>query len=169
MLITESYRELNKRLHETNPAFGISGQKYVEEVKNLSEYIKADSILDYGCGKGTLKNSLSVSGIVKEYDPAIPGKDFPPEPADLVVCTDVLEHIEPECLDDVLADISRLTKKAAYLVVATFPAKKSLPDGRNAHLIQRNRSFWDEKVKKHFRELSALSDTSGHIYYLVKK
>lgn len=168
MLITESYRELNKQLHN-NPAYGISGQKYVEEVQNLSEYVKADSILDYGCGKGTLKSNFLFPERIREYDPAIAGKDIPAEPADLVVCTDVLEHIEPECLDDVLADISRLTKKAAYLVVATFPAKKHLPDGRNAHLIQRGRDFWDEKVRKHFREMSTLSDTSGHIYYLVKQ
>ena len=169
MLITENYLELNKQLHEINPAYGISGQKYVDEVLSLAEHIKPETILDYGCGKGTFKARFMFPDIVKEYDPAIPGKDGPPEPADLVICTDVLEHIEPDCLDDVLADISRLTKKAAYLVVATYPARKTLPDGRNAHLIQRKSDFWDAAVKKHFEEISVLGDTRGNIYYLVKK
>ena len=168
MLISESYRELNKQLHEVNPAFGISGQKYVDEILNIVEHLKPRSILDYGCGKGTFKSRFMFPHLVSEYDPAVPGKDAKPEPADLVVCTDVLEHIEPECLDDVLSDISRLAEKAAYLVVATYPAQKKLPDGRNAHLIQRKRDFWDAEVKKHFKEISVLSDTDGNIYYLVK-
>jgi S-adenosylmethionine:diacylglycerol 3-amino-3-carboxypropyl transferase len=72
----------------------------------------------------------------------------PPEPHDIVVCTDVLEHIEPDCLDDVLADIRRCTKKAALLVVATRPAMKTLSDGRNAHLIQEDFKWWEPHIEK---------------------
>lgn len=165
MLITESYRALNKKLHESNPSYGISGQKYVREVESLVGHFNAKSVLDYGCGKGTLKTGLGSPDYVNEYDPAIPGKDSKPEPADLVTCTDVMEHIEPDCVDNVLLDISSLTKKAAYLVVATFPANKTLPDGRNAHLIQRGRDYWDEKINKYFDRVDAM-EQAGNIYYL---
>ena len=45
---------------------------------------------------------------IKEYDPAIPGKDSLPEPADIVVCSDVLEHIEPNYLLNVLVDFNAI-------------------------------------------------------------
>ena len=59
-----------------------------------------------------------------------------------MTCTDVLEHIEPECLEHVLDDLQRLTRKVAFLNIATRPAKKILADGRNAHLIQQQLPFW---------------------------
>ena len=82
----------------------------------------------------------------QDYDPAIPGKDAPPGPADLVVCTDVLEHVEPEHLDAVLDDLQRLAKKSLFLLIATRPASKALPDGRNAHLTIEPPKWWIPKL-----------------------
>lgn len=140
MLITDQYRELNAQLHDTNPHYGVSSTKWAPVVAGLAENFGTHDILDYGCGKGLLKSTLGWA--IREYDPAIPGKDAPPEPADMVVCTDVLEHIEPECLEHVLNDLQRLTRKVAFLNIATRPAKKILADGRNAHLIQQPLPFW---------------------------
>ncbi len=94
------------------------------------------------------------------YDPAIEGLDDEPEPADLVVCGDVLEHIEPECLDAVLDDLKRCTVKAIFLTVATRPAKKTLSDGRNAHLIQQPAEWWLPKIMQRW-ELQAFHATVG--------
>jgi hypothetical protein len=84
---------------------------------------------------------------VFEYDPGIPGKDHLPKPADLVVCTDVLEHIEPELLDGVLRHLYLLAGRGAYLVIATRLARELLPDGRNAHLIVQEPPWWLAKLK----------------------
>jgi len=146
LLISESYRELNKALHKANPAFGISGEKYVALVRQLMEQYQTDDILDYGAGKCTLEKALGFK--IHNYDPAVVGLDSSPEPHDLLVCTDVLEHIEPDCLADVLKDIHRCTKKVAFLLVATRPALKFLSDGRNAHLIQQPYSWWKESFKE---------------------
>ena len=62
------------------------------------------------------------------------------------MCTDVLEHIEPDCVDMVIEDIFRLTKRAAFLVIANRPALRALPDGRNAHLIQEGPEWWLPKL-----------------------
>lgn len=144
MLITETYRELNRELHSRNIGFGTSGQRYAEPVRQMMDRYQTMDVLDYGCGKRTLERELGIP--IANYDPSIEGLDSPPEPHDIVVCTDVLEHIEPECLDAVLADLRRCTKKAAFLLVATRPAKKVLADGRNAHLIQESFDWWKKRI-----------------------
>lgn len=145
---SKEYVELNKKLHETNSSYGISGSKRTEEVLQISKQLKTTDILDYGCGKGTLAKSLPFP--IKEYDPAIPGKDKIPFAADIVVCTDVLEHIEPDYLTNVLGDLARCTRKKGYFVIHTGAAIKNLPDGRNAHLIQKNRAWWWKEISKCF-------------------
>lgn len=164
-LISDSYREMNRQLHEQRPEFG-SNQKYgstKEQDAVAASFIlfarnnKLKSILDYGCGKGTFKESaarLAPDMIVTEYDPAISEKDALPTPADLVLCLDVLEHIEPELLDAVLQHIRSVTLKGAILRPSLVPAKKTLPDGRNAHLILESPGWWQGKVSKYFNVIS---------------
>lgn len=148
MVITPEYREMNRHLHKTRPSYGKSGHKWAHVARKLVREYGSKDVLDYGCGKGTLCKAMDHR--IREYDPAIPGKDKTPTPADIVVCTDVLEHIEPELLDNVLRDLRRLTNRAALFVVATRAAKKSLPDGRNAHLIQESDFYWKNRISEYF-------------------
>lgn len=147
MLITDTYRELNRKLHSDQPAYGTSGKfkRHVHAVRCLIETHQSLDVLDYGCGKRTLQDALGFG--ITNYDPALEGFDATPGPHDIVACTDVLEHIEPDCLADVLADIRRCTKKAAYLVIATRPANKILADGRNAHLIVEDFHWWKTRIE----------------------
>ena len=103
MLITESYRALNAELHARNPAYGTSGGKWAAKVHRLAKQYEAATVLDYGCGRGTLGAALlrlcdEPPYVFAEYDPAIEGKAQHPVIADFVVVGDVMEHIEPECL-----------------------------------------------------------------------
>jgi hypothetical protein len=70
----------------------------------------------------------------------------PPKPAQLLACTDVLEHIEPDRLDAVLRHQFNVAELGAFFTIATRPANKVLPDGRNAHLIQELPSWWVQKL-----------------------
>lgn len=108
--------------------------------------VDSTDILDYGCGKSTLQQQLPFK--IQQYDPAVPKYSTLPDPADIVVCTDVLEHIEPDNLGNVLLHIHSLAKKAAFLVIATRPAKKILEDGRNAHLIVKDMVWWLGALKE---------------------
>lgn len=146
-LISEAYREQNKQLHEAG-FYGTSGHKMVHQVLELCESRGSMDILDYGCGQRTLEFALGVP--IRNYDPCIPGLDRVPQPAEIVVCGDVLEHIEPECLDAVLDDLKRLTKGVGLFHVDTRPAQKMLPDGRNAHLIQQPATWWFPKFWERF-------------------
>ena len=82
------------------------------------------------------------------YDPCVEKYSEPPKPADILLCTDVLEHVEPEKTAEVLKHISSLTLNVCYLVIDLLPAVKTLPDGRNAHINLHSTGWW----------LDALSD-----------
>ncbi|WP_298959088.1 class I SAM-dependent methyltransferase [uncultured Methylobacterium sp.] len=156
MLISPDYLQQNIELHKRAASYGTSSRRWIDKVRTLADRIAPDGILDYGCGKGLLAQALPDLGI-REYDPAIAGKDAAPEPADLVICTDVLEHIEPELLDAVLADLRRVTRVCAFLNIATRPAAKSLADGRNAHLIVEQGAWWQARLEPFFTILSSES------------
>jgi hypothetical protein len=148
MKITPEYLEQNRKLHSEG-RYGISGGKWANVVLQLCERHQTRDVLDYGCGQRLLEKGLGWK--IRNYDPCIGDLDAPPEPADIVVCTDVLEHIEPECLDDVLDDLKRVVQKKGFLVIATRPAEKFLPDGRNAHLIQQSSGWWLPRLAQRFR------------------
>ena len=81
------------------------------------------------------------------------------------MCSDVLEHIEPELLENVLDDLCGLSQKAVYLCVATRPAKKILSDGRNAHLIVEDESWWLPKLMERWKMLS-FQDAGGEFVFV---
>jgi hypothetical protein len=90
------------------------------------------------------------------YDPAIESFSQLPSPADLVICWDVLEHVEPNCLDSVLAHIKSLAIKSVYLVIATrADSSKLLPDGRNPHLIVKPAQWWIDTALNYWGSISA--------------
>lgn len=147
MLISERYRELNKTLHDERSDYGGGSRRWASMVWTFIERGKHRSALDYGAGKGRLHEALrtlleSRDIAWQDYDPAIPQFSATPDPAHFVVCTDVLEHIEPEFIDEVLTDLRRVTQRRLFLVVSTREAQKKLPDGRNAHLIQKPPEWW---------------------------
>lgn len=163
-LISTDYRNMNAQLHKTNIAFGVGGGKHAETVLKIAEKMGTHSILDYGCGKGYLAKSIPFP--IWEYDPAIAGKDESPRPADLVVCTDVLEHIEPDKLLHVLADLKRVTKKVGYFTIHTGPAAKTLPDGRNTHLIQNGKQWWKNRLKAYF-QVGMMKEAGPELHVVV--
>lgn len=172
MLITESYRQQNNALHSM-PEYGTMGKYHAKGILRMINQVGAKTFLDYGCGKGTLVEELQKLSndlpLIQMYDPAIYEYSAPAHPADFVACTDVLEHIEPECLDEVLKDIARVTNKIGYLSVAHRAALKVLPDGRNAHLIQEPFAWWKEKIAGLFEIIDESESTKTSIFIVKKK
>ncbi len=137
-----------------NGDYGISGAGWAAKIKELIDSDKPSSVLDYGAGKGTVAAYLRNHAVdipIAEYDPAIEAISKAPDPADLVICTDVLEHIEPKHLNAVLRDLARVTQQRLFFNISLRPSTKTLPDGRNAHLIVKSADWWREKLAKHFR------------------
>lgn len=159
LLISPDYLDEMRRLHSSKRGFGGSSYKWAEVVAGIINKTGAKSVLDYGCGQATLEPAvIDVMGQTfaqkldrwQNYDPA--REEFstlPEKPADLLICSDVLEHIEPEKIKAVLAHVRSLTAGHAFLVISLVPAsKKFLSDGRNAHVLLRSREWWADQLRK---------------------
>lgn len=152
-LITENYRDMQRDLHR-NPDYGVASVEYAPLVAEVMQAVGTRELLDYGAGKGrlgiTLNNMFDEKFTIHHYDPAIPEWSKPPAPCRFVACIDVLEHIEPDLIDNVLDDLKRVTSHVVFFSVDTTPAKKILSDGRNAHLIQKPAAWWLPKFMERF-------------------
>ena len=150
MLISDEYRSLNRDLH-ARATFGQRGARHADIAATLhAEH--GGPVLDYGCGRADLSRALAGLGIaVINYDPGRVEYDAPPQPCPVVVCTDVLEHVEPECLEAVLSHLAALTLAVAHFVIATKPdGRKKLADGRDPHLIVQPPEWWHDRLAAHF-------------------
>lgn len=141
-----------RRLHAMPRGYGGKGYKWARIVHQLAALHGCrDFILDYGCGQNSLARALNEAGLkTRSYDPAIDEFARAPEPADFVVCTDVLEHIEIKNLPAVLADLQRVTKRTAFFVISTVETSKTLSDGRSAHVTVHDSHWWMAKLRTHF-------------------
>jgi hypothetical protein len=165
MLISDGYRQINAEYHEKSPTWGLIPWESIHLIKHLCTKTKIESILDYGCGKGRLGKVLSC---VQSYDPAVPEFSLPPKPADLVVCTAVLEHIEPECLDEVLDELKFLTWKMIFLVISTLPSRHMLSDGRDSHLITEPFEWWYPRLTSRWK-VKMIEVSDGDAFTFVGK
>lgn len=167
MLISEEYRKQQEWLHQ-NPNYGVASVQFAPLVAQLVNQFGVREILDYGAGKGRLAQHLKPAHPVRMlmYDPAIPEWSSSPSPCEMVACIDVLEHIEPGCLEDVLDHLASLVIRLGFFTVHTGPAVKTLPDGRNAHLIQQPPAWWLPKILQRF-ELLMFQRTPQGFWVLV--
>ena len=165
MRYTDDYKALQQQLHAAG-GYGLSGYKHAQQITDLARGFKTREVLDYGCGQQTLQKAMPFA--ITNYDPFIPGLDTEPAPHDIVVCSDVLEHIEPACLDHVLEHLRGLTKRVLFIDVATRPAVKKLADGRNAHLIQWEPEAWIVKLRASGLSLHSFQRYEGGFVGILK-
>jgi len=146
----EYAKHLQKEHHGSK--WGTTGWKYAGDlvVKAIKSRPYIQTVLDFGCGKGTMKPFLLQHFPdlqIDEYDPGIPGKDVMPEKQyDMVLTTDVLEHIEPHLLDDVIAQLTDLTRFVLFNDIACSPTFKTFGEGpyigQDLHLIVEDPDWW---------------------------
>lgn len=170
--ITDEYRKMQQELHQ-NPNYGVASLAFAPLVADLIRQAGIKSVADYGAGKKNLLKGLGEAGIsgvqYLPYDPAFPEYGTP-QPADLVCCIDVLEHIEPELIENVIAELARITTGLGFFSIHMGPAEKFLSDGRNAHLIQKPSSWWLPKLVQHFEILELQSHAMmGQGFWVIVK
>lgn len=182
-IVDKNYQDQLQRMHEKGK-FG-NGRKAYRIVRDFFEEYKPTSVLDFGCGKGGLIETITElhpGTVVAGYDPGTPAfAKMPEQTFDAVVSTDALEHIEPTHLAETLKLIGTKIERCGFFRIACYPAKKKLPDGRNAHLIVEDPDWWREQILKHMNvtivdeDISVLDKSekwswvTGHIYDITVK
>jgi hypothetical protein len=166
--ISEEYQKFQQEMH-LNPNYGVISVHYAPFVKKIIEATNAKSVSDYGAGKQRLNETLLSLGVnieYRPYDPAFPEYGNP-QSADLVCCIDVLEHIEYEYIDNVISELAEITQNIGFYTIHTGAASKTLPDGRNAHIIQQPSSWWLQKLTNYFDILQLQSVENG--FWVIAK
>ena len=157
MSITTEYQKQLKTMHEA--PWGRTAVRYGAGYDVLTmldrKALMINSVLDFGCGEGTLGDFVHESqpGRVAwtDYDPGVPGLDRAPHGTfDLVVTCDVLEHVEPHLLDETIRECFDLSDRLVYHNIPCFQAGTVFVDGpyvgQNLHLTIEGPEFWKARI-----------------------
>jgi acetolactate synthase regulatory subunit len=167
-LISQDYADTLAYEHANTPGkWGHTAQMYAQTiVKHAGELT---DWLDYGAGSGGLSNAIHSrypnKYNITEYEPSRPDSVSVPMP--YVACIDVLEHIEPDCLDAVLRDLLRVTQVRGYYTISCRLAAKILRDGQNAHLIVQPWRWWQKQLNQYFKIVEHMYEPSDQNYRVV--
>lgn len=142
--------------HAKHATYGQSSGRYLFDLYIITRVLLLRTrarpllILDFGCGKSTIADNLGrLFGSrveVHKYDPAIPGLTELTTPrADLVINTDVLEHLDEHETDLLINDLFALSPNC-FINIATRTARAQLANGENAHATVRPAAWWLEKL-----------------------
>ncbi|MEM9059069.1 MAG: hypothetical protein AAGD13_01285 [Pseudomonadota bacterium] len=128
--------------------------RFRQELKPLFAAHGIRSVLDYGGGGGDwrekeVKEGGSLSSYLgiedyRVFEPARAVDDR--EPADAVVCFDVLEHVFVGDIGYVLNDVFAHAQRLVVINVAGYQANALLPTGENAHISLRPAQWWKGAV-----------------------
>lgn len=149
------------------PELTFAGQSLPRQAPYIKQLIRrtaAQSILDYGSGKGRQYGLQRIvdteSGVdhpdIKSYwgvqeircfDPGFaPYSELPSGIFDGVICTDVLEHCPEEDIAWILDELFAFARKFVYANIACLPARKHLPSGGNAHCTIKPVKWWERQI-----------------------
>ena len=155
-----------KVLHQEEGKFkGISLVPLVPTLMSLVKENNCKTLLDYGCGKAIpydkdrckevdLRNPIQKLCNLQSFDLYDPAYEkyatLPDKKYDIVVCTDVLEHIAEQDIDYVLTEILSRSKKIVFLNISCQPALKHFKEGKfkgkNVHISVFDPSWWMHKI-----------------------
>lgn len=150
-IINQDYQNQIQAMHERGK-FN-NGAKQFKLVDPFIQQYSPKNLIDFGCGKGALITTIKEhypNIDVFGYDPGNPAFSTLPDRAfDAIISTDAIEHIEPEHLTSSLKVMSDRMERCGFFRIACYLAKKSLPDGRNCHLIVKEPAWWREQILAH--------------------
>jgi 2-polyprenyl-3-methyl-5-hydroxy-6-metoxy-1,4-benzoquinol methylase len=146
MSLYDIYLEQAKQYHKNDKIWqGTTLTKYIPLINQIIKDKDIKTILDFGCGKA---KHHPLEWNATKYDPAIP--DYQNKPTgkfDLVISTDVLEHIPVANLKPIIDELFEYSNKWLFVSVCCRKAKAILPNGYNAHATIESAKWWRELFK----------------------
>jgi len=147
---------LYKEMADTGIHFlGLSILQHADEIGKLIKQYEVKKVLDYGCGHGDqyrAPHRLHARWGLKWwdvtlYDPSFERIDEQPVGKwDLVVCSDVLEHIPEDQVEDTIGYLFMYARKLVWASVCCRPAKKNfLGTDINLHVTLKPVAWWEAK------------------------
>jgi hypothetical protein len=146
MSLYDIYLKQAKLYHQEDKIWqGTSIINYIPKINQIIKDKDIKTILDYGCGKA--KHHPKEWNAIK-YDPAIQDyQNKPQDKYDLVISTDVLEHIPVENLKQTIDEIFNYSNKWVFVSVCCRKAEAILPNGYNAHATIESAKWWRDLFK----------------------
>jgi SAM-dependent methyltransferase len=138
-----------------------------------------DSIIDFGAGAGyacaaflsaglqVLAVDIAVNAMAPDLTPHVPRLlgslwDIPVSlVADWGFCCDVMEHIPPTRVEEVLRTIRRSTRRATYFCISLRPDGCGELIGERLHLTVRSLAWWLDQIRCHWPTVRVLSHAPG--------
>ena len=151
--------------------WGRSGHRHWEFVKPFCERLGAKWVLDFGSGSESFKPVAEADGYRVEQFDAGTDKIALPKQVDVSFSSDVLEHVEPEKIDNVMRFLYLIARKGGWHKIALKPANKTLPiTGRNAHILLRSPAWWlDAFYKAGWSNVAPVQESHKHVTFELTK
>src|SRR5688572_29759184 len=142
------------------------GERQLGDALRWMKPAQGATITDWGCGCGRASEKMAQHGyqmrLVDIARNCYPGSlsfveaclwELPDDlaPTDHGYCCDVMEHIPPDKVEAVLAQISARTSMSCYLQIALFDDNFGKKIGQPLHLSVFKPLWWTERVNKAFR------------------
>ena len=148
----EEYKKYHAELDTHYPGDNLKPQ--LHHIKDLVQDTKAETLLDYGGGKGLQytkwKHHEELGVMPSLYDPAVPEfEELPEGKFDGVYSTDVMEHIPKEQLPQVFGHIFSKAQRFVFLAICTKPSIATLPSGENAHCTVEPIGWWTTMIERY--------------------
>ncbi|HRP03846.1 MAG TPA: methyltransferase domain-containing protein [Opitutaceae bacterium] len=145
------YLDQYRKLH-SDTIYGTSGNQFVPIVRQAIHETNATSVLEYGCGQSALSTHFRLPWV--KFDPAIPAFSHQPSGRfDLIINTDVMEHVPEDEEDEILRHIQSLGANILFNISLRL-AGQILPNGENAHCNLKTRKAWLNTLSRHFANTS---------------
>lgn len=134
--------------------------KHFIDAFNWREFFKPKDVIEVGCGRGPRVGAMRIVGLnAKGYDNNkravelkltpecylwdLTNEVLPQEPVDLVICYDVLEHIDYNNIDRAIDNVIALSKQ--HILVSVPCLGSSDLEADKTHRIKEHREWWIKK------------------------
>lgn len=162
------------------------GEELVDQFVSGCAIPAEASIIDFGCGTGRPAQMLHDRGFkVTGIDHALNCRDegctfdFRVEnlwklpdslKCDYGFCTDVMEHIPTEKVDDVLSGIANAVRDSAFFAISFHDDSFGNYVGERLHLTVRDHNWWVEKLERFFSQIQSVgSDEEWRGNFICRK